>query len=101
MKAGASTQGSVEPGTPFSSAQTMQSCITARLELSATTDLAGRRTQHRGEQGAGFGEALQNAVVAGVFAGLGEVVAVAGESQHGRPPDRVVPAPACRASCRV
>jgi hypothetical protein len=46
-------------------------------------DLARRCAQQRGEQGAGFWQALQNPVVAGVLSRLGQVVAVAGQSQHG------------------
>ncbi len=45
-------------------------------------DLAGRCTEHRGEQGAGFGQALQHAVVPGVIAGLADVVAVARQGQQ-------------------
>ena len=46
-------------------------------------DLRGRRLQHRREQRARFGQALQHAVVARVVAGLRGVVAVARQGEHG------------------
>jgi hypothetical protein len=45
-------------------------------------DLPGRRTEGGGKQRACFGQTLQVAVVAGVLASLGDVVAIAGQGQH-------------------
>ena len=82
MNAGAVPQGWVEPGTPFQQRPDNAVVHDRETGVVGNDDLARRGTEHRGEQGAGFEQALQVAVVAGVLAGFGQVVAVAGQGQH-------------------